>query len=122
MDKGMFLGYRDTDYIAQLTGGDQDCCPEVNPTTTEWETKFTSAPRRAIPEQLKNPARKVRVSTILTYSGLKGAASGLIVVKITIDIAVVGPEIRWYEEPKRAAMMQVLSLNKDRIQAADLRL
>jgi len=42
---------------------------------------------------------------MLMYSGVEGGVRGLTEVKTTIDIAVVGPEIRWNEEPKRAAIM-----------------
>ena len=78
--------------------------PAVNPTTTEWEMKFTSAPSRASPSaSWKAPAMNVSVRTIRMYSALPGSASGAMVVNTTMEIAVVGPEIRWWEEPKSAA-------------------
>ena len=78
--------------------------PAVNPTTTEWEMKLTRAPRRASPSASWNaPAMKVSVRTIRMYSAPPGSASGAMVVNTTMEIAVVGPEIRWREEPKSAA-------------------
>ena len=78
--------------------------PAVKPTTTECEMKFTIAPSRANPSaSWKAPAMKVRVNTMRMYPALPGSASGATVVNTTIEIAVVGPEIRWCDEPKSAA-------------------
>jgi len=54
----------------------RSAAPEVNPTTTEWETKFTRAPSRAKPNPIwKSPTRNVSVRTICIYSGLDGVAN-----------------------------------------------
>ena len=69
--------------------------PAVKPTTTEWETKLTSAPSRASPRaNWKAPAMNVSVRTIWMYAALEGSARGLTVVNTTMEMAVVGPEIR----------------------------
>ncbi len=80
--------------------------PAVNPTTTECEMKLTRAPSRASPSaSWKAPAMNVSVRTIRMYSALPGSESGATVVNTTIEIAVVGPEIRWRDEPKSAAII-----------------
>ena len=38
------------------------------------------------------------------YSGLDGVANLLTVVRTTIDMAAVGPDNGWNDEPKDAAM------------------
>jgi len=50
------------------------------------------------------PAMNVSDRAMLMYSALPGAACGLMALKMTMEIAVVGPEIRWNEEPNRAAI------------------
>ena len=80
--------------------------PAVKPTTTECDTKLTSAPMRASPStNWYTPARKVSVSAIWMNLALPGSANLATVANTTIEIAVVGPEIRWREEPNNAAMI-----------------
>src|SRR3989339_672697 len=78
--------------------------PAVNPITTVCEIKFTSVPIFANPIISWNtPARNVSVSARVTNSALPGSARGLSAEKTTIEIAVVGPETRCFEEPQSAA-------------------
>ena len=78
--------------------------PEVKPTTTVCETKFTKVPRRKMPSSNWNtPTKKVKVSTSATNCGLPGSASGLMVANTTMEIAVVGPDTKCQDEPHSAA-------------------
>src|SRR3990167_9301856 len=80
--------------------------PAVKPTTTACDTKLTSVPMGARPStSWYTPARKVSVSAIWMNSALPGSANFATVANTTIEIAVVGPEMRWREEPNSAAMM-----------------
>src|SRR3989338_1552987 len=80
--------------------------PAVKPTTTECDTKLTNVPMRASPStNWYTPARKVSVSAIWMNLALPGSANFATVANTTIEIAVVGPEMRWREEPNSAAMM-----------------
>ena len=80
--------------------------PLVNPMTTVCEMKFTTAPRRAKPSaSWKMPTCRVSVRARPTYSGVPGSARLWIAAKSAIDIAVVGPDTRCHDEPKRAATM-----------------
>jgi hypothetical protein len=54
------------------------------------------------------PASKVRVSARDINSGVPGTAWLLIVENITIEMAVVGPDIRCLDDPKSAAMIGVI--------------
>ena len=78
--------------------------PVVKPTTTECEMKLTTAPMRASPSPSSmSPTMKVRVSARLTYSGVIGSAYTLREESSTMEAAVVGPDIRCQDEPKKAA-------------------
>src|SRR3989344_1158956 len=80
--------------------------PAVKPTTTECDTKLTNVPMRASPStNWYTPARKVSVSAIWMNLALPGSANFATAANTTIEIAVVGPEMRWREEPNSAAMM-----------------
>src|SRR3990167_8815846 len=80
--------------------------PAVKPTTTECDTKLTNVPMRASPStNWYTPARKVSVSAIWMNLALPGSANLATVANTTIEIAVVGPEIRWREEPNSAAII-----------------
>ena len=84
----------------------KSAAPAVKPMITVCDMKLTSVPRRAIPIRSWNmPVRKVSVSTSLTYSGVAGAASGLMVAKTNREIALVGPEIKCHEDPNSAAII-----------------
>lgn len=78
--------------------------PAVNPITTECDTKFMSVPIRDIPStNWISPAIKVRVRASRIKSADAGSANWLIAAKTTMEIAVVGPEIRCLDDPKSAA-------------------
>src|SRR3989344_891658 len=80
--------------------------PAVKPTTTACDTKLTSVAMRASPStNWYTPARKVSVSAIWMNLALPGSANLATVANTTIEIAVVGPEIRWREEPNSAAII-----------------
>ena len=79
--------------------------PEVKPTITVCEMKFTRAPRRASPiVSCSAPTMNASVSTSVTYCSDSGAASGAIVANTTSDSALVGPDTRCHDDPHSAAM------------------
>ena len=78
--------------------------PEVKPTTTECETKLTRVPSLANPNaSWYTPAKKVSVRTSWRYCPDPGSAMGLIELNTTMEMAVVGPDIKCREDPKSAA-------------------
>ncbi len=82
--------------------------PAVKPTMTECDTRLTSWPRFTRPRSSwKIPASRVMLKTALMNSGDPGAKFSDRVAKITTEIAVVGPETRCHELPKRAAITGV---------------
>ena len=83
--------------------------PVVKPTTTVCETKLTREPSRANPKaSWYKPARKVSVNAMPINSGEPGSACPLNAEKTTIEIAAVGPEIKCFDDPKKAAITGVI--------------
>ena len=83
--------------------------PAMNPTITEWETKSTSAPRRATPSaSWKMPTRKVRVIAAWIHCPVPGSNAPDRAPNTSADMAVVGPEMTCQDEPNRAATTGVI--------------
>ena len=79
--------------------------PQVKPSSTECETKFTSTPKRSRPSSHWNsPARKVSRSAYWMNCGLPGGASGAMAVNKTTEMAAVGPPTMCFDEPHRQAI------------------
>ncbi len=77
--------------------------PAVNPTTTESDTKFTSAPMRASPiTSLRKPASTARYPAAARNSGVPGVATVSRVASTSRLVALVGPECRCRDEPHSA--------------------
>ena len=83
----------------------RQAAPAVNPTTTEWDMKFTSAPRRTAPMiNCSTPTMKASVIASEIYSALPGVATPDSEANMITEAAVVGPETRCQDEPNSAAM------------------
>jgi hypothetical protein len=83
--------------------------PDVKPITTECETKLTRVPNLAKPNaNWYTPAIMVKVKTSRIYSAEPGSARELMELNTTMEIAVVGPDIRCREDPKSAATTGVM--------------
>jgi len=70
----------------------RQAAPAVKLTTTVWEMRFTSAPRRASPRpSCIRPTSSVSVSASRMYCSLPGSASGARLAKTKMEMTLVGP-------------------------------